>query len=113
MSHVVTPVFRALLKRGKVALPVPEYRFHPVRKWRLDYAWPDQRLGLEVQGGLFIKGGHSTGAGIAKDHDKYNAMAVMGWRLLQVQPKYLETPGTVALIRDALASAQALTTKEG
>ena len=103
MSHVVTPVFRALLKRGKVAIPEVEYQFHLTRKWRLDFAWPHARLGLEVQGGVWSRGKHGRGSGIVKDHDKGNALAVMGWRLLQVQPAALETVATVTMIREALA----------
>ena len=29
----------------------PEYRFHPTRKWRFDYAWPENKIALEVEGG--------------------------------------------------------------
>lgn len=33
-------------------LPEPEtqYKFHPKRRWRLDFAWPDFRLSVEVNG---------------------------------------------------------------
>ena len=30
----------------------PELRFHKTRKWRFDYAWPDRKLFLEVDGGV-------------------------------------------------------------
>lgn len=28
--------------------PVTEHRFHPVRRWRFDFAWPDEHLALEI-----------------------------------------------------------------
>ena len=39
-----------------------EWKFHPVRRWRFDYAFPDFRVALEVEGGVFTGGrqGHSV-----------------------------------------------------
>jgi len=33
--------------------PVVEHLFEVGRKFRFDFAWPAQRVALEVQGGLF------------------------------------------------------------
>lgn len=30
---------------------VREHRFHPTRKWRLDFCWPEQMLAVELEGG--------------------------------------------------------------
>lgn len=59
--------------------PVREYRFHPVRKWRLDFAWPDIRLGIEIDG----RGRHQTVAGVRSDCEKHNEALKMGWRVLR------------------------------
>lgn len=91
-------LFRQLLAVHGLPSPESEYRFHPTRRWRLDYAWPDIKLGLEVDGGLWIRGKHGRGAGIVKDQDKGNALAMLGWRLLRVQPGQLTTIGTVRMI---------------
>lgn len=37
--------------------PVAEYRFHETRKWRFDHAWPDRKLALEIDGGVWQNGG--------------------------------------------------------
>ena len=34
-----------------------EYRFHPKRKWKMDYAIPSIMVGVEVEGGLWKEGG--------------------------------------------------------
>ena len=60
-----------------------EYRFHPERKWRFDFAIPEIRYAFEVEGGTFAKGGHSRGAGYAKDCEKYNTAALMGWSVFR------------------------------
>ena len=82
--------------------PVLEYRFHPVRKWRMDFAWPEYRIALEVEGGIWIQGRHSRGAGMAKDMEKYNTAAELGWRILKVEPKRLMTTATVEMIKRAI-----------
>lgn len=96
-------VFLANLRSLGVLVPIPEHRFHATRKWRLDYAWPDAKLGLEVEGGVWTLGKHGRGSGIVKDMEKGNALAVAGWRLLRVTPAQLATRETAEMVRDALA----------
>jgi very-short-patch-repair endonuclease len=67
---------------------VTEHRFHPVRKWRFDYAWPDSKVAMEVDGAIFGgKSGHNTGVGIARDAEKSNAAVELGWRLIRLTAK--------------------------
>lgn len=107
MSRDLT--FRALLDHHGVPQPVAEHRFHPVRRWRLDYAWPDQQVGLEVDGGAFVAQGgrHGRGVGFLRDLEKRNALALAGWLTLHVVPRQLATRETVMMIREALASREA------
>ena len=85
-----------------VPTPTPEFLFHPSRKWRLDYAWPAAKLGLEVEGGVWTGGKHGRGSGIVKDMEKANGLALCGWRLLRVTPSALPTHDTAQLVRAAL-----------
>lgn len=82
--------------------PVAEYRFHPVRKWRFDYAWPAQKIALEVEGGVWTGGRHTRGAGFLKDCEKYNTAAIFGWRVLRVTPAQLMTAETCEMLRGVL-----------
>ena len=81
--------------------PVAEHRFHPVRRWRFDFAWPEKRLAVEVEGGVFVQGRHARGAGIRADIEKYNAAVLMGWRVLRYLPEQLHA--ATADVREALA----------
>lgn len=63
---------------------VREHRFHPDRRWRFDFCWPSRRLALEVQGGVWVNGGHNRGAGFTNDCEKFNEAALLGWRLIKV-----------------------------
>lgn len=79
-------VIRALCKADGLPEPVFEYRFAPPRRWRFDAAWPDRKLAVEVQGGLFMGGRHSRGGALRKEHEKLNTAASMGWRVCYVIP---------------------------
>ena len=102
MSKGNPAIFFALLTKAKLPRPVPEFAFHPTRKFRLDWAWPDARLGLEVDGGIWSGGAHGRGTGIVRDQEKTNLAAGLGWRILRVTPSGLCTPTTITYITDAL-----------
>lgn len=83
--------------------PTPEHQFAPPRLWRLDLAWPAHRLALEVEGGVWTEGRHTRGSGFLRDMEKYNRLAVLGWRILRCTPEELYEPATLELVRAALA----------
>jgi very-short-patch-repair endonuclease len=59
--------------------PVTEHRFHPVRKWRFDFAFPERMAAVEIEGGVWTNGRHTRGSGFLEDMEKYNAAAALGW----------------------------------
>ena len=81
--------------------PVPEFRFAPPRKWRFDYAWPPEKVALEIEGGVWTQGRHTRGSGYIKDIEKYSEAAVRGWKVIRVTPDTLLTDG-LALVTAAL-----------
>jgi very-short-patch-repair endonuclease len=60
-----------------------DYRFHPTRKWRFDFAFLDIKIAVEIEGGTYINGRHTRGKGYRNDCEKYNAAAVLGWTVLR------------------------------
>lgn len=85
---------------------VREYRFHPKRMWRLDFAFPEVRLAVEVDGGNWSGGRHVRGTGFAKDCEKHNELALAGWRLLRYTVDMLKTGIAVQQITDMLVGLQ-------
>lgn len=83
--------------------PTPEYKFHPDRKWRFDWAWIEPKVALEVEGGVWIKKGHTRPIRFVGDIEKYNAAMTLGWILLRCQPTQLRSGEIVDVIRRALA----------
>jgi len=69
---------------------IPEYRFHPLRKWRADYAAPLAMILIEIDGGAWSQGRHTRGAGFIADQQKRNAAILLGWRPLSYTPDRLD-----------------------
>ena len=82
--------------------PVREYRAIPGRRFRFDFAWPDRNLLCEVQGAIFVKGGHSTGVGIMRDHEKHNLAVLQGYRIIYANSKTIESGEALDQIEGAL-----------
>lgn len=61
--------------------PMREYQACPERRFRWDFAWPDLRVLVEVQGGIWRKGGgaHSRPSNIERDVAKAQLAALHGW----------------------------------
>ena len=76
-----------------VGLPDPatELLFHPKRKWRFDYAWEEQKLALEIHGGIHSGGRHTRGRGFVEDRAKMNEAALLGWTVLEVTPEHIKS----------------------
>ena len=75
---------------------VTEHKFHPIRRWRFDYAIPEIKLAVEYQGHagfipqrkdkdgnlIPVASGHSTIKGLTNDCEKMNSAIGHGWRVL-------------------------------
>ena len=81
---------------------VKEYRFHPTRKWRFDYAFVEHKIAIEVDGGVWINGRHNRAAGYVKDLEKFNAAAAMGWVVIKYTPEQLYRSATFDLIKETI-----------
>lgn len=74
-----------------------EYQFHPERKWRFDFAWPREKVAVEVEGGTWKHGRHNRGAGYAADCEKYNTATLLGWRVFRLTGDMLKQDPVGAL----------------
>lgn len=97
--------------------PETEYRFlKPLRDFRADFAYPDLRLLLEIDGGVqmrrtskrtgktMVGGRHNTDA----DREKMNLAAAYGWRVIRFSTQQLkkDPAGCVEVVKLALAQAR-------
>lgn len=91
-----------LIRAEGLPEPEREYRFHPTRKWRFDFAYPEQKIGIECEGGTWAKSRHTTGSGYRGDCTKYNTASVMGWRVLRFTRDMIESGEAIETIRQVL-----------
>lgn len=76
-------IFYERLRELKFPEPVFEHRFHEERLWRFDLAWTQGKVALEIEGGTWSGGRHSTGIGLRNDCYKYNSAVARGWIVLR------------------------------
>jgi very-short-patch-repair endonuclease len=104
--HVDAVLVHLLAEQG-LPSPVREHQFDEKRKYRFDYAFLDQKIALEVEGGRWRPhGAHNTGSAIARDCAKYNEAQLQGWMVLRVFPETLHTEETVLLVKRAFEQRQ-------
>ena len=73
----------ALHCRAEKLAPVREFKFHPTRKWRFDFAFPDRMIAVECEGGVWTQGRHTRGSGYIADLEKYNEAQRLGWSIFR------------------------------
>jgi len=72
-----------MLSRETKLVWIPEHKFCETRRWRADHACLAIRTIIEIDGGIWIRGRHSRGAGKEADNVKLNTAAAMGWFVLR------------------------------
>lgn len=76
-----------------------EYKFHPRRRWRFDFALPARKIAIEINGGIWSNGRHVRGTGYLRDREKINAATADGWRVFELGTGQI-TPAHVQAIVD-------------
>lgn len=93
-----------------------EFRFAPPRRWRADFAiigedWLSMTrrpiILVEIDGGGYVAGRHSRGAGIERDCEKTSAAAILGYRVIRVTPKHVDDGRALEWIKAALGLQEA------
>lgn len=101
-SPLVASLLRQIASAGLPA-PVQEHRFHPIRKWRFDLAWPERMIAVEVDGGVWSGGRHTRGAGFVADCEKTNEATAMGWRVFRFPTPRVSDGTAIAMLRRVMA----------
>lgn len=87
-----------------------EHRFHPVRRWRWDWADPDALLAIEVDGmgraGGF--GRHQRPAGMSSDREKDVEGQILGWRVAHVTTRQIANGSAYPLLERWIAAMRSV-----
>jgi len=101
-DKAIKDVFMLICEQTLKIEVVSEFQFHPTRKWRFDYAIPNLKIALEVEGGAWTNGRHTRGGGFIADMEKYNTGTLLGWRIFRVTPATLITDKTFKMLDSAI-----------
>ena len=86
--------------------PEREYVFAPPRKWRFDFAWPEYKFAVEIEGVLYGEGGrHQRVDGFERDCEKYEAALRAGWRLYRIPSTWVQI-GSRPIWRDEVGCCE-------
>lgn len=91
--------FERLWKQHDGPVLVREWRFYPPRRWRLDYFQPHTFVGIEIEGGTWVRGRHTRPGGYSKDCEKYNTAAMAGLRVLRLTSDMVSDEWVERIIR--------------
>lgn len=81
-----------------------EHKFHKTRRWRFDFAWINERVALEVEGGIWKgkAGAHTSGKGYTANCEKYNTAVCEGWKVLRVTASQIKDGSMIEWLRSML-----------
>lgn len=79
------------IRASRLPEPVREFRFDSSRRWRSDFAWPANKLLVEVEGGHWNNGRHTRGSGFEADCEKYSEAALAGWKVVRVTSSHIKS----------------------
>lgn len=95
------PAIEVQIEAAGLPEPETEVRFHPVRKWRFDYAFVAAKVAIEIEGGAFVGGRHNTGVGLTGDCLKYSWAAILGWCVVRATPPMIRDGSAIELVKEA------------
>jgi len=91
------------IKAAELPEPQREYRFYPERRFRADFAWPEVKLLVEIEGGIYkARSGHRTSSGVLRDMEKGNLAALGGWVYLRFSAKQVQDGSALNVIEQAI-----------
>lgn len=98
-----------LERRGLPGGWLMEYKFHPTRRWKFDFANELLKIAVEYNGGLFMarRGGHQSVKGTRNDWEKLNSAQILGWMCLQFGPDETRSGEAMNVIERAIQARQA------
>jgi len=83
---------------------ISEYRFNPDRRYRFDFCHLESRVAIEINGGRWVKSGHSSGKGLMRDYEKNNLATLDRWWVFYLCDDQinLENLGKIAIFINTL-----------
>jgi hypothetical protein len=98
---------RRQMREAELPEPSEEFVFHESRKWRFDFAFVEQKVAVEYDGGVFDGlPSHSSTSGILRDIEKINEAQLAGWIVIRCTAQTVASEVAVKYIKRAINRRQ-------
>ena len=74
------------------------------KRYRADFAHPESRSLIEIQGGTYMRGRHVSGSGYERDARKYNLAMMSGWKVFLLTSATAKDSAWIEMIATYVAS---------
>lgn len=102
---------RLIMAENPGVVVVKEHVFHWTRQWRFDYAIPELKVAVEIDGAVWSYGRHNRPEGYINDLEKLNTAASMGWLVLRFTTEDRLKNATLSLIMETIRLRKTYETK--
>lgn len=90
------------IRAAKLPTPEQEVRVTALRKFRFDLCWPDLKIAAECDGGTWVGGRHTRGAGFERDCHKMSEAVCAGYRVFRFTKAMIEGGDALNYLERAL-----------
>jgi hypothetical protein len=100
------------ISNAGIGPPLRQFQFALPRKWEFDFCWINNRVAVEIHGGVDVdgyglRGRHVRGKGFEDDRRKINMATCLRWRVLEftrsmMEPRGDEDSEAITMLRLAL-----------
>jgi very-short-patch-repair endonuclease len=81
-SQLEEGFYNAWINRNPNCVPKRQYKWHPKRLFKADFAFVEQRVLVEIMGTRSYKSAHTTVKGYHSDCRRMVEAQILGWRVL-------------------------------
>ncbi|MGE0227776.1 MAG: endonuclease domain-containing protein [Dehalococcoidia bacterium] len=85
---------------------VRQHQYVPGRRFKADFAFPELRLLIEVQGGVYTGQAHGSVSGVLRDNERLNLATLHGWSVLRFTPDDVASGAALTAIEDYLEAVE-------
>lgn len=86
--------------------PIREFKFSTTRRWRFDFAWPEHKFAVEVEGLTHDGGRHQRIEGFINDLVKYEAAMLDGWTVYRCSKSMINSGRALEVIKISLGEPE-------
>lgn len=102
-------MFALHVRAFKLPHPQIQFRFYPGRKFQSDFAWPNLKILVELEGGIWRRnehgnfaGAHSFPGNILRDIEKQSLAASLGYLVFRFTGDDIKSLKAIKMIQEAI-----------